>query len=350
VTVALPVQHSANEYLTFPGTAEPVEQVEVKPRATGTIDEVLFTEGDPVSRDAVLYHIDPRSLQAALQRAQADLQDAQVRLEEAADEHTRYLELRDEEVISDVEYNRVRARWLSAQEQVSAARAVARDAEINLDYTEVRAPIAGRVGETMATEGNLVTAGVTTLTHIFTYDPIYVVFNLSERELLRLRERHPDRRTASVEAVVEIGLLNSTNFPLRGRVEFADLGLDPATGTYLVRATVDNPRPPAILPGQFVRVRYAVESLDNALLVPERALGLDQAGRYVLVVGADNVVAQRRVTLGPADEGMVVITEGLGPNDRVIVNGLQRARPGSPVTPQVEGSGASAPAPANPGG
>lgn len=344
VTVAQPTRQDAIQYLEFSGVASAVEDVGVKSRVSGAIDAVLFTEGDPVSVETVLYQIDPRSLEASLQKAQADLQTSRVRYQNAAINHTRYLELYQDQVVSEAEYDQVRTQYLSASQEVAANEALVAEAQVNLSYAQVRAPINGRVGETLVTEGNVISANMTTLTRIFTYNPVYVSFDLSERELLNVRSRLGDQRAAG-SMVVQVGPLDSSSFPHEGIVNFGGLGVDPDSGTYLVRATVQNPPPHLILPGQFMRVRFALDTIEDALLIPERALGLDQGGRYVLTVGPDNNVVQRHVTLGPQqDGGMVVVSEGISAEDRIIVDGLQRARPGSPVTPQMEGS-AAAPAP-----
>jgi RND family efflux transporter MFP subunit len=322
------------EYLEFTGTTA-VRDIEVQSRVTGHILEVRFGDGAVVHEGDLLYLLDPAPFEAALQRAQADLSRAQVELEVAAQEHERYEGLFNTGVVSDSEYDTVRGAWLAAGETVAAAEAVVSDAEFNLGHTQIQASGSGRVGESL-TVGSLVNAGSTVLAVITPYDPMYVYFNVSERELLEARESARQREgTTDEEAIypIEMGLLNDEGYPFSGVIDFADLGVDPESGTFQLRAIIDNPEN-RILPGQFAKVRIPTETLEGSLLVPERALGLDQTGRYLLTVDSQEIVHRQSVTVGTVSDGMAVITEGIGPDDLIVVNGIQRARPGSPVTPQ----------------
>jgi len=327
VTVAQPVQQSVTDYLEFTGTTG-ARDIEVQSRVTGHVQEVLFADGAAVEEGDLLYRLDPAPFEAALQRAQADLARAEVQLQVAADEHSRYETLFEDGVVSESEYEQVRGAWLAAQEATAAAEAIVSDARINLGHTEIQAPGSGRIGESL-TVGTLVSQGSTVLGVITPYDPIYVYFNMSERDLLNARQGSEEREVYPME----LGLLTDAGFPHSGHLDFADLGVDPESGTFLLRGIIANPEG-RILPGQFARIRVPTGTQEDCLLVPERALGLDQIGRYLLIVGDEDIVRRQTVAVGRVVDGMVVITEGIGPDDRIVVNGIQRARPGAPVTPQ----------------
>jgi membrane fusion protein (multidrug efflux system) len=212
------------------------------------------------------------------------------------------------------------------------------EAELNLGYTQVTAPISGRIGRNLVDVGNLVGGNeATLLATIAKYDPMYAYFNLNERDLLRLMSKHGEiggTQGNKQDVVLNLALANETGYPHEGRLGFADVGVDPATGTILLRGTFANPPPYALIPGLFVRIRLPIATHDNALLVSERALGSDQSGRYLLVVNSENIVEKRLVTVGAALDTMRVIKSDLQPDDWVVIDGIQKARPGAKVDPQ----------------
>ncbi|HEX6986400.1 MAG TPA: efflux RND transporter periplasmic adaptor subunit, partial [Planctomycetaceae bacterium] len=228
------------------------------------------------------------------------------------------------------------AERASAAAEVAASKAVVRQAELDLSFTEIRAPFAGRIGRHQVDVGNLVQSGTTVLATLESVDPIHAYFNISESDLLRFLEMQREGALRISDAdppTIELAIGESDDFAFRGKLDYREFGVDPSTGTTVRRAVFDNPDQ-RLVPGLFVRARAAVGDPRPRLLVEERAVSSDQRGDYLLVVNEKNVVEYRPVTLGRADAGLRVVEEGLTPDDRVVVNGLQRARPGAPVQPE----------------
>jgi RND family efflux transporter MFP subunit len=347
VTVSNPLQRRVIDYLEYTGTTEAIKTVDVRARVTGFLESVHFEEGARVARGDLLFVIDPKPFEAALHRAQADLQRKEATLSLAQAEFARTERLYQQNAAPEAEFDQARAARDTAQADVAAARAAVETARLDLGYTRVQAPVSGRIGRYLVNMGNLVGAGdYTHLATITTYDPMYVHFSINERDLLQLmqkaREQARQGREAQDNRTLELGF-GETYF-LTGRIDFYDLGVDPDTGTFLLRGIFPNSEePPRLLPGLFVRIRHPINQRDDALLITERALGVDQGGRYLLVVNEANQVEHRPVRIGALVDGMRVIEEGLQADEWVVVKGLQRARPGITVTPQRQETGSRVP-------
>jgi multidrug efflux system membrane fusion protein len=333
VTVAKVISRSVNEFDEFTGRFEAIERVEIRPRVSGYISSVNFTEGSEVHKGDVLFVIDPRPYDADYKRAKAQLAQARTQLVLAKSERERAVKLLQQRAISQEEYDSRTAGSEAADANVEAAQAALDSAALNLTFTRVTAPINGRVSRAMITAGNLVTSGQTQLTTVVSLDPIYVRFDGDEQAYLRYTKLAREGSRVSGRNPVEVGLANETGYPHRGAMVFVDNELDPATGTIRNRALMDN-HDRAFTPGLFARVMVLGTQTHEAILINDSAVGTDQSVRFVLVVSADNKVAYRPVKLGPVVDGLRVVRNGLSPGESIVVNGLQRVRPGSPVTPQ----------------
>ena len=339
VTVAKPVKKAVTEYLEFTGNTQAVKTVQLRARVEGYLDDLHFKDGADVKKGDLLFTIQPAQYQAQLQQALAEVQTQQAALEHAETEFKRYSRLYEQKAAAATDVDNWRFQRDSAKAALINAQAQVDLAKLNLSYTQVTAPMDGRMGRRLVDPGNLVGAGgeETMLAEINQIDPIYAYFTIDENELLqarrRLREGGGDYRSRPIPAYA--GLANEPGYPHEGRIDFAAVGVDPSTGTLLLRAVFPN-ADHVLLPGLFARVRVPVERTSNAILVPEVALGLDQIGRYVLVVDDKNIVERRSVKLGQAFDTMRVIEEGLTGDERVVVNGLLRAIPGREVTPEVQ--------------
>lgn len=339
VTVSQPVARDVVEWDEHTGRLEAVDAVEVRARVSGYLQSVHFTDGTIVEKGALLFVIDPRPYQAELDRAKAALEQAMARYERTQKDLARARQLVEVRAISQEELDTRSADRREAEEAVRAARAAVEAARLNVEFTEVRAPIRGRISRQLVTEGNLInggTANATLLTTIVSLDPIYTYFEVDERSYLKharqLREgNRPGGRDARVP--VQLGLATETGFPHDGRLDFIDNRLDPNTGTMTGRAIFAN-RNLALVPGLFGRIRLPSSGQYRALLIPDEAVGSDQTQRFALVVNAQNTVEYRRVEPGPMIDGLRVIRDGLNPEDWVIVNGVQRVRAGAKVDPR----------------
>ncbi len=342
VTVALPLVQDVTEYLEFTGRTVPFAYVQVPARVPGVLETVHFQPGSHVDADDLLFSIDPQEYEAAEQAAKAELARAEAREVETQKALTRAETLITRGNISQASLDEASADHLAAKAEVLVRQANLRQAQIDLGYTQVRAPLSGRVGRNLVDVGNLVGQGeATILTDITTYNPMYVYFEVNERDLLRYLERnrsdtgHTGEAASRDDEEIEVGLANEQGYPHKGMTDFAESQVDPDTGTILVRGILDNPgREPEILPGLFSRVRVAVAQRPDMPLVAERAIGFDQSGSYLLVVNSENTVEKRNVTLGTLVDGLRAIEDGLADSDRVVVNGLQRARVGAEVAPE----------------
>lgn len=335
VAVAYPVQQSVTDYVVETGTTEAARQAEVRARVTGFLEEIRFEPGQEVSEEDVLYLIQQREFKAKLDSAKAELTAREVELDTAETEYKREKSLQEKNATTDRNVVLVKAKRDAAQAAVKLAAAKVELAQMDMDDTEVRALIDGRVGRTLVKVGNLVDGTERTpLTTIVDYDPIYANFTISERQLLAMLEKTGSRkdRVENNKEKLKLYLQRASDdgFPFEGQFDYADLAVDQGTGTYMVRGVFPNPRQ-EIIPGLFVRIKIPLGTIENALLIPEQAVGSDQRGDFVLVVTDEDDVERRKVTLGIRHDGMVVIAEGITPGDRVIVDGLQRARPGAPV-------------------
>jgi multidrug efflux system membrane fusion protein len=339
VTVAAVERREVRPYDEFSGRLEAVDRVEVRPRVAGAIQSVHFTEGALVHAGDLLLTIDPAPYAAEVDRARAQLAAAQAKLENATTEEARSRRLWEDHAIAQRELDaRVNARR-TAQADVHAAEAALQLAKLNLGYTQVRAPVSGRVGRLEVTVGNLVAAGAAApvLTTLVSVSPIYASFDADEAVVERALHEVPSNGSRPAIERIPVEIDTDADRSLRGRLQLIDNQVNAKSGTVRVRAVFDN-REGRLMPGQFVRVRLGHAKPEEAVLVSESALGTDQDKRFVLVVGADNKVAYRPVTLGPAVDGQRIVTAGLQPGERIVVNGLQRVRPGALVAPQAADS------------
>jgi multidrug efflux system membrane fusion protein len=347
VTVARAVSRTVDEADEFTGRVEAVEAVEVRPRVAGAVERVAFAEGGLVRRGDLLFVIDARPYRAALDRAEAEWQRARAAAELARSEVARARALVAQEAASREELD-ARVGALRANDAAErAARAAVDAARLDLEWTRVRAPIAGRVGRAEVTAGNLVQAGppaATRLTTVVSLDPVYLAFDSDEQSFLRYTRSAPARaggvaRPAAATAPrgwrdatheVALALAGDSAFTRTGRLAFVDNQLDPATGTIRARAVFANPDG-ALTPGLFARVRLTTGARATHTLVRDAAVGTDQDRKFVLVLKPDGTVDYRAVQLGRLVDGLRAVTAGLAPGERVVVNGLQRVRPGARV-------------------
>ncbi len=339
VTVARPLVHSFTEWDEYTGRMVAQKRVEVRARVSGYLQSVHFREGQEVTADTLLFVIDQRPFTAEVSRASAELKRVSTELSVAQMELERGERLASSKAMSRETLEERRARRDAAQAEVDAARAALRTAELDLGFTEVRAPMPGVVSDIRVDVGNLISGGSadsTLLTTIVSLDPIELEIEGSESEWLRYtRLDAAGTRTSSRQVAnpVEARLIDEGDWVHKGQMTFVDNELDADTGTMRGRATFANPDH-VLLPGMFARARLFVAERENALFVPEEALTADQAKKIVLVVGPGNIVQPREVTLGSMLGEFRNIVSGLTPEDRVIIVGLMRARPGQPVTPE----------------
>ncbi|WP_285261216.1 efflux RND transporter periplasmic adaptor subunit [Halopseudomonas bauzanensis] len=310
----------------FSGRVEAPQTVELRPRVSGYIDQLNFEEGELVKEGDVLFVIDPRPYQARLQLAQAELARMRSQLALASSEAARSAQLWERRAISREEFEQRNAAKTMAQAAVNAAAAALQSAQLDLEYTQVKAPVSGRIGRAEVTLGNLATADATLLATLVSVDPLYVYFESDQQTV----QDNPHGQAVPVR----IGLSGRQNFPYQGQLDFVDNQYNPRTGTLQYRARVANPDG-KLRPGQFARVEMPVAAASAALLVDQKAVLTDQDRRYLYVLGDDNKVERRIVETGRRVNGLLVITDGLAAGERVVVNGLQKiAFPGIEVVPQ----------------
>ena len=330
VTVAAVEQKEVVEWTEFTGRTEPVDSVEIRPRTSGYIQEVRFQSGQLVKKGDVLFVIDPRWNQATYDQRQAEY-------EQAKGESDRTDILLKNNAISAEEAEARRARYAGAKAALDSAR-------LDLEYTEVRSPIDGRVSRALLTEGNYVSgvAGTASLlTTVVSVDPVYVYADVDEDTLLKFNRLVESKKLGNTDGgkiPVQLQLADESDFPHEGTIESFDNQLDPATGSILLRAVFKNDGD-RIVPGLFARIRIPLSERHEAVLVDERAIGTDQANKFVLTLTTTNTVAYQPVTLGPVIDGKRVIRTGLAAGEQIVVNGLQRVRPGMSVSPGVEPTG-----------
>nr|WP_297387935.1 efflux RND transporter periplasmic adaptor subunit [uncultured Roseateles sp.] len=344
VSVAAVASQDVAAWDEFSGRLEAVERVDVRARVSGAVQSVHFREGALVKAGELLITIDPAPYQAEVDRAEAQVLAAQARVSYTKSELERSTRLWSERAIAQRELDERSNASNEANANLRAAQAALQSAKLNLGYTQVRAPVAGRVGKLEVTQGNLVAAGpgAPVLTTLVSVSPIYASFDADERTVARaLGELHGSAKggTAGAGATgdlssipVQIGTAATADTPFNGRLQLIDNQVDARSGTVRVRAVLDN-KDGALIPGQFARIRLGQAKSRPAVLVNERAVGTDQSKRFVMVVGADNTLSYREVQLGANVDGLRIVTTGLKPNERVVVNGLQRVRPGALVAP-----------------
>jgi multidrug efflux system membrane fusion protein len=339
VTVAKPVTRQITEHDEYVGRFVATETVEIRSRVSGYLASIDFKDGQTVAKGQRLFTIDQRPYVAALDQAKADINRARARVDAASADLVRSNQLIKEKNISEQVYDQRVAAKKDADAQLDSAEAALRRAELDLEFTELKAPVAGRIGDRRVSIGNLVTGGTqgntTLLATIVALKPIYFEFSMDEAAYLRSLRLYRSTAQPGRPAVttIAIKLLDEDKFEHKGEVDFVDNVLDQSSGTIRVRAVLPN-TDDLFTPGMFGRVQITASKPYDALMVPETAVLSDQSRKILLTVGPDNAVVPKIVTLGPVQDGMRVIASGLSADDTVIVNGLLRARPGMKVTPQ----------------
>ena len=339
VDVATPAQKSITRYLDATGNTAPIKTVDLVARVQGFLQAINYRDGSFVKEGTTLFTIEPETYKLKLEQAQAAEAGAQASLKQADSDYKRQVELVQKQAVSQSTLDTSTSNRDNAQANLQQAQANTRIAQVNYGYTNVTAPFDGIVTAHLVSVGELVgVASPTQLATIVALDPIYVNFNVNEQDVLKVREE-ARRRGMTVEDLrqlpVEIGLQTETGYPHKGTLDYVSPQVNQSTGTLAVRGILRNPDR-VLLPGYFARVRVPFLQNEKALLVPDVALGSDQAGRYVLVVNAENVVEQRTVGVGPLEGDLRVIESGLKADDKVVVAGLLRAIPGQKVDPQLK--------------
>lgn len=345
VTVALPIARPVTEFYEYIGRTRAPQRVDVRSRVTGYLTKIHFEDGKEVQVGEPLFEIDNRPYQYALETAQARLQQAEAQLKLSNQLLERNKSLANTNAVSQQDLDDAVQRQASAVAELNASKAAISQAKLDLEFCSITAPIAGRLSQTNITVGNLIgstQSESTPLTTIASVDPIHVLFDVDEAAVLRFREMRREQgddvqftHVRELNQKILVGLSNETNFPHEAILDFVDNEVRTTTGTLLVRAELPN-KDRFFAPGMFVRVRIPIGRPVDSLLVPDRAILNDQSLKYVLVVDSDNVAQRRDVELGTLDNGLRVIRRGIEATDRVIVNGIQRARPGAKVNPGTE--------------
>ena len=341
VDTAEVIHRAITDWQDFSGRLEAVDRVEIRPQVSGILTQVHFKDGAAVRKGDVLFTIDPRPFAAEVARAEAQLAATEARVAYTASDLARSERLIADNAVSrrDLEEKQNAARDAAAG--VQAARAALRIARLNLDYTTIKAPIDGRMSRAEVTIGNLVsTTGGPALTTLVSSDRIYAAFDVDEQTFLK--SVNPARTAKGTSLPVHLGLADNDGYSTQGRIHSVDNRLDTTSGTIRVRAIFDNPDG-RLVPGLYARIRLGSDTPREAVLIDDRAVGTDQDKRFVLVVGDGNRTAYREVRLGKLQDGLRVVEDGLKPGERIVVNGLQRVRPGDPVTPHPVAMEGSAP-------
>jgi len=353
VTVAKPVQRTVTDQDEYVGRFVPVDSVEIRARVSGYLDRIHFTDGQMVKQGDLLFSIDKRPLQNALEQAKSTLAQSRANLAFTESDLQRASQLvRDSTITQQAFDQRTQAKRV-AEASVAAQEAAVAQATLDLEFADLRAPVTGRIGDRRVSPGNLVTGGTsgntTMLATIVSIDPIRFEFTFDEASYLRYERASKSGKDVTGRegsVTVSLKLIDEPNFDHQGRMDFVDNAIDRSTGTIRGRAVFSNPNG-VFTPGMFGRLRVPGSAPYNALLVPEVALGSDQARKFVYVIGPNNAAVQKYLTLGQAVGPLRVVKDGLTVEDRVVVNGMARVfRPGQPVTPQEEG--AAPPAGTNP--
>jgi multidrug efflux system membrane fusion protein len=347
VTVSYPLQREVTDYQDYTGRTAAVDSVQVQARVTGYLDKIFFTEGAEVTENKVLYEIDPRPYKASYNAAKAQVAQNVASLELAKQDNKRYKALAKDQpgAVTQTDLDKYQSQEDQAVANLDYAKANLETAKLNLDWTRVTAPVVGRVGRLLVTRGNLIVSNQTTLTTVVRQDPMWVYFDMDEPTWLQIGELCRQGRfgEASPEHLPKIPfhlqLANEKGFPHEAMLDFVNNQLDQATATILTRAVFSNPKPsngPRVFaPNNFVRVRVPTSAPYQALLVNPEAVGTDQDLRYLFVVDEDSKVIRHNVKLGTLQDGLQVITEGVKPGERVIVQGLQRVQQGASVDPKL---------------
>jgi RND family efflux transporter MFP subunit len=333
VFIMSPVEETVTETEDFTGRTMAVNTVQVRARVTGYLDKIDFKEGGDVELGDVLAEVDPRSYQAEVDKAKATSAQSKARLDRANRQLIRTRELIEKKTISQEQFELTESDYREAQATLDASMAAQAAAELNLSFTKITAPLAGQISHRLVDPGNLVKADDTPLVTIVSLHPIHAYFDVDERTVLRIRRLIREGKIKSAretETYVKIGLADQDDFPLEGVVNFIDNQVDATTGTLRLRAVINN-EDRFVAPGMFVRVQVPIGGPRQAILVREESLGADQGQRFVYVVNEKDEIVYRRVKVGMARGNRRVIESGLNLDDRVVVLGLQRVRPGTKV-------------------
>ncbi|WIW45178.1 efflux RND transporter periplasmic adaptor subunit [Bradyrhizobium sp. 62B] len=338
VDVATPVQRPVTRYIEATGNTAPIKNVDLVARVQGFLQSIDYQDGSFVKQGTQLFTIEPETYKLKLEQAQAAETGAQASVRQSEADYKRQAELVQRQAVSQATLDNSTSTRDNAQANLQQAQANTRLAQVNYGYTKVTAPFDGIVSAHMVSVGELVgVSSPTQLASIVAMDPIYVNFTVNEQDVLRIRAEATRRGLTPADMKqfpIQVGLQTETGYPHEGKLDYVSPTLNQSTGTLAVRGLIPNDKR-VLLPGYFVRVRVPFDQEKSALLVPDTALGSDQGGRYVLVANADNVVEQRKVQIGPVDNGLRVIESGLKPEDRVVIAGLLRVIPGQKIDPQV---------------
>lgn len=337
VTVARPVVKDIVERTDFIGRFEAIDQVTIRARVSGYLDKVHFQDGSFVKAGDLLFTIDPRPYQNALEQAQAAVTSSQVRMDFAQSDLDRAEQLRRTGNIADQAFDQRRQAVLTAKAELDRAQAALRQARLDIEFTEIKTPLSGKISRKLVSEGNLINANETILTNIVSLDPIQFYFDVDERSFLAFSRQAQGGTKTTVEGETNEVLLTLTDVRLgqrKGQLDFVDNRLDAASGTIRARAVFEN-KDLFLTPGLFGRVTVGASDPYKGILLPDEAIGSDQDRRVVYVVGDNNVVHLKPVRIGPKIDGYRVIRDGLAGNETVVVNGIVRVRPGAPVTPEM---------------
>jgi RND family efflux transporter MFP subunit len=349
VSVAIPVTDYVTDYEEFTGRTEAIYSIDIRARVTGYLQQVPPVDGAEVNKGDLLFEIDPRPYKAELKRMEATLAQNEAHLKRLDADFRRVSNLFSRGNVAREEFDKSAGDRAEAEAAVGIATASRDLAQLNDSFTRIEAPISGRLSRRLVDPWNLVKADETTLTTIVSLDPLYVYFDVDERTMLKLRRLTQEGRMQSREEgqiPIEAGVSDETDangtpqFPHKGVINFSENKVDPSTGTLRVRASIDNPKsgptkPRVLSPGLFIRVRLPIGKPRKSILVPEQAVGTDQGRKFIYVVGDDNKVVYRPVTVGKLQNGKRVIEGNLAANERVVISGLQRVRPGGVVKPNL---------------
>ena len=348
VSVASVLEKSVTEWDDFSGRVQAVDSVEIRPRVAGTIDVVHFQEGQLVKKGQLLFTIDPRPYQADLARADAAVAGAQASVSLAKTELDRTKRLIEEHAVAQRELDQRENTLTEANASLQAAVAARLTSRLNLQYTAITAPVAGRVSRAEITVGNVIAAGATApvLATVVSVSPVYVSFEVDESTYLRYAGNGAVGNTGTDHIPVAVGLANEDGYPRQGKIKSFDNRLNTGSGTIRVRAILENANG-ALTPGMYARVRTGGAAAEDAVLIDDKAVGTDQDKKYVMVVGSDNKVNYRAIKLGPMVDGLRIVRSGLKKDEKIVVNGLQRIRPNDSVTPVMVPMGSQNP-PATP--
>ena len=350
VTVAKPIKRTVFDYDEYVGRFTAINSVEVRARVSGYLDKLHFKDGQLVKQGDLLFTIDKRPFQNTLDQARANLVQAQSNVAYTESDYTRGQQLVRDKTITDQTFEQRAQAFRNAKASVSNNEAAVRQAELDMDFTELRAPINGRIGDRRVSPGNLVTGGTggntTMLATIVSTDPIYFEFTFDEASYLRyerLAKAGQDIASRNASVKVALKLIDENDFDHEGRMDFVDNVIDRSTGTIRGRAVFSNPNE-VFTPGMFGRVRVPGSPPYEGLLVPDAAIATEQARRYVMVIDGGDIARQRYVTIGQlTSDNLRVIKEGIGPDDRIVVSGLMQARPNQKVRPELQGAKPTSP-------